>query len=149
MSSYIGWIVVQTGGRLFPWMAANPEKVALISLSFWYERKLTTDIVWGAGSVMWRSIVGGTGPGIIQTTGRALATRWPTLGAAYQRTVQLISRHPMGTIIALDIVAAATAVKLSQHEAPATSATQVRSPGFSFGGLGSWGIGTGGSSLIG
>lgn len=149
MTSYIGWIAIQSAGRLFPWMAANPEKVALVSIAFWYERKLTSDIVWGAGSVLWRSVVGGTGPGIIQTTGRAMANRWPVLGYLYQRTLQLITRHPIGTIVALDILAATTAITLAQHEDPATSSTQVRSTGFSFGGLGSWGIGTGGSSLIG
>ena len=88
---------------------------------------------------------------ITMDIGKSMAARSTVVRTStnyLSRFGQFLARNPVATIVAIDIAAATTAIALAQDEDPATESTQVRSTGFSFGGLGTWGIGTGGSGLV-
>jgi hypothetical protein len=143
MSAYITWSATRLAERLIPWVATHPTEVALGTIALYYERKLTTDLLRGAGNVLYRSILGGTGPGIIQTTGRAFASRWPILQTAKEAIKKGVTYNPIATIIAIDIAAAAVAISLAKDEDPLTESVQMKSTSSGIGGtgqpsLGSW-----------
>lgn len=106
MSAYITWALTQAAGRIFPWVAANPEKVAIATIAFYYERKLTTDIVTGMVGVVWRSIAGGTGQGALGVVGRSLATRWPGAAAKVRASMAFVTSPPVviATVAATPVI---------------------------------------------
>lgn len=142
MRSYVSWVAMRVAERLIPWVAANPEKVALIGIATWYERKLTFDILGGAAGVLGRSIVGGTGPGIIQTTATALARRWPVLQTTKNVIQRGATKNPILTVLAIDIAAAATAISLAKDEDPLTEEVQMKSTSSGIGGTGQPSLGS-------
>ena len=116
VSAYITWAATQAAARVIPWVATHPTEVALATIGFYYERKLTTDLIWGYGSVVWRSIVGGTGPGIIQTTAQALNTRWPQLGKGATAVKQVVTKNP-ATVTAVALTTIGIAYSETSDEA--------------------------------
>ena len=149
MSSYVWWVAQQIARQTSTWVASHPAEASLIGVGIANPatRGFTIDVL---KSVAWRTT---------QMTGRltldiakAATARSPVAAriGGYGRTAwNIATKNPILTVVAIDVAAATTAIVLAQHEDPATEATQVRSTGFSFGGLGGWGIGTGGSSLVG
>jgi hypothetical protein len=126
---------------LFPWVAANPEKVALYGIAFYYERQLTVNITKGAIGVFARSIVGGTGPGIIRTTASALATRWPLLRTGFEGVKGIVKKHPVAIVGAAYLATAGTAIVLAQDEDARIQEAQVRATSQGIGGTGQPGLG--------
>lgn len=149
MASLLWWGAQQITREIFSTAAKNPAETSLafVLVANPATRGFALDVM---KSMMWRSTQM-TGR-IALDVGRAAAARSTTAAriGSYGRTAgQFIKRHPIGTVAAINLAASATAIALAQDEDPATESTRVRSTGFSFGGLGSWGIGTGGSGLVG
>jgi len=148
MPSYVSWIAMQVARQGSVWVATHPAESSLIGVGLLHPgtRGFTIDVVRSVG---WRGL---------QFSGRVAADvtkaaiRHSPVAARsanyLSRFGQFLARHPLATVIAIDIAAATTAIALSQDEDPATESVQVRSTGFAIGGTGGWGIGTGGSGLI-
>lgn len=148
MASYLTWIAMQVARSSSQWVATHPAESSLIGVGILHPgtRGFTLDVVKSVG---WRSMqfTGRVGVDIAKSAAKH-SPIVKTASTYLSRFGQFLGRHPIGTIIAIDLAAATTAIALAQHEDPATESVQVRSTGFSLGGLGGWGIGTGGSSLI-
>jgi hypothetical protein len=142
MRSYVSWVAMRVAERAIPWIAAHPAEVTIAAIAFYYERKLTMDIIGGAAGVLARSIVGGTGPGIIQTTATALARRWPILQTTKQAIQKGATKNPILTVLAIDIAAAATAISLAKDEDPLTEEVQMKSTSSGIGGTGQPSLGS-------
>lgn len=148
MSSYLWWAAQQVARQTSTWVATHPAESSLIGVGLANPatRGFTKDVL---KSVAWRTTQM-TGR-ITMDIGKSMAARSTVVRTStnyLSRFGQFLARNPVATIVAIDIAAATTAIALAQDEDPATESTQVRSTGFSFGGLGTWGIGTGGSGLV-
>lgn len=143
MSSFVWWMAQQATRETVSWAAKNPAETSLgfLLLANPATRGFTLDILRSLG---WRSLQ--FSGRVSMDVARAAATRsstMATLGRWGSNVWAFVKRHPVGTVVAIDAVAAATAIRLAQHEDTLTQQVQVRSVSQGIGStgqpsLGSW-----------
>ena len=155
MSSYLWWAANQAARISSTWVASHPAEASLIGVGL--ANAATRGFTWDVlKSVAWRTSQM-TGR-IALDIGKSAIKRSTLAGGVWsytKRVAQYLSRHPVATVVALDIAAATTAIALAKDEDPRTESIQMRSTSHGLSGTGAGGgisqpsIGTGGSWLIG
>lgn len=143
MGSYVWWAINQAAQRTSSWVATHQAEASLIAVGLANPatRGFVMDVVRIVGKETVRSWWN-----ISRGIGSSAATRSSKVSAVASyaaRAGRLLARNPIATVVAIDLLAATTAITLAQDEDPLTEQVQVKavSQGISGTGqpsLGSW-----------